>query len=353
MPRARRGPRERSAVTTMRRLIVLGLTLGVLLVLARYADPSAVAVAVASMPRTSQLLLAGLLLASALTRAARWSYYLRSAALPIRRRDAISSYLAALSISWLPGGSLLAPRLAQEHGQVYMREAAPALVIRVIADLLVVASLTFAMMLGTHQPRDRLLIPVAGLALAGLLITMSRSARVWAFIDRLLGRFRLTRRWRSKEIDIQVRVQALMRRRVLATGMLWSLATTALSVLILWVLVNALTVRGITFPEATRIHVTVATVGVLAPIGIGVSIGDSSQAQLLNTLGMAWTRVVFVLVTLRSVTLLFQAIIGVTTLLLCYRPWLAAALAMPRRSRATRRWIGGAWSRRHRDRDGA
>lgn len=333
----------------MRRLIVLAIALGVLLALVRYADLTAVATALASMPRASQVLLLGLLLASVLTRAARWSYYLRSAALPIRRRDAMSSYLGALSTSWLPGGSLLAARLAQEHGQVRMRQAAPALFIRLVADLLVVAGLTLALMLASQQARDQFLVPAAGLALAGLLITMSRSARVWVVVDRLLGRFRLSRRWRSQEIDIQVRVQALMRGRVLATGVLWSLATTGQVVLILWVLVNALTVRGLTLPEAARIHVTAATVGVLAPIGVGVSVGDSSQAQLLNALGIGWVRVVFLLLTLRSLTLLLQTSVGVTTLLLWYRPWLAATLEVSRRGRATRRWAGHVWHRGRRD----
>ena len=82
-------------------------------------------------------------IARALAQAARWSYYLRSAELPIRRRDAMTSFLAGMSLGWLPGGGLIAARLAQEHGRVRMRQAAPALLVKLVADLFVVATPAF------------------------------------------------------------------------------------------------------------------------------------------------------------------------------------------------------------------
>jgi uncharacterized membrane protein YbhN (UPF0104 family) len=329
----------------MRRLFAIALVLAAAAALLRYADIATAASAVASMSRRSLLLVVVLLFVSALARAARWSYYLRSAGLPIRRRDAMTSFLAGMALGWLPAGGLFAARLAQEHGNIRMRQAAPALFVRIVADLFVVATLAFGCGLAVHEPRGRLLIPIGGLAFAGLMVAMSRSSRVWAFIDRQLGRFRLTRNWLSHEADIQARVKALMRTRVLATGMLFSLLTTALSILLMIVLVNGLTFRGITLLEATAIHTTAETVGKLAPIGIGFTVGDSSLAQMLNGLGIGWTRVIYLLLTLRSLNLLFKTGFGVVMLLACYRPLLFQTLDLPQRQRTTRRWAGYAWRR--------
>jgi putative heme transporter len=327
----------------MRRLFAIALVLAVAAALLRYADIATAASAVVHMPRASLLAILALLLAIALARAARWSYYLRSAELRIRRRDAMTSSLGGMSLSWFPGGGLLAARLAQEHGDVRMRQATPALFVRIVADLFVIATLALGFGLSSRHSQDRLLIPICGLVFAGVLVAMGRSSRFWAFIDRLLLRFRLTRSWLSQEVDIQVRVQALMRVRVLATGVLFSLLTTTLSIALLVVLVNGLTVRGITPVEATTVHATAETVSELAPIGIGFTVGDSSLAQMLNGLGIGWTRVIYLLLTLRSLNLLFKTGIGVVTLLFCYRPLLFGALDLPRRRRTTRRWVGHAW----------
>lgn len=329
----------------MRRLFALALVIAAAAALLRYADLATAVSAVASMSRRSLLSVLALLFVSALARAARWSYYLRSAGLRIRRRDAMTSFLAGMSLGWLPAGGLFAARLAQEHGNIRMRQAAPALFVKLVADLFVVATLAFGYGLADREPRNRLLIPIGGLAFAGLLVAMGRSARVWAFIDRLLWRFRLTRNWLSQEADIQARVKALMRARVLATGILFSLLTTALSILLLTVLVNGLTIRGITVREATAIHATAETVSKLAPIGIGFTVGDSSLVQMLNRLGIGWVRVIYLLLTLRSLNLLFKTGFGVVTLLACYRPLLFGTLDLPRRQRTTRRWAGYAWRR--------
>ena len=329
----------------IRRLFTIALAIAAVAALLRYADiPTAVS-ALVSMPRTSLLAVLGLLFARALAQAARWSYYLRSAELPIRRRDAMTSFLAGMSLGWLPGGGLFAARLAQEHGHVRMRQAAPALLVKVVADLFVLATLAFGFGLAVREPRDRLLIPIAGLAFASLLVTMSRSQRLWDSIDRLLGRFRLTRNWLSQEADIHARVKALMRARVLATGILFSLLTTALSIMLLTLLVDGLTFRGITPLEAATIHATAETVGKLAPIGVGFTLGDSSLAQMLNGLGIGWIRVLYLMLTLRSLNLLFRTGFGAMTLVACYRPLLFAALDLPRRQRTTRRWAGYAWRR--------
>ena len=178
---------------------------------------------------------------------------------------------------------------------------------------------------------------------------MSQSQRVWAFIVRLLGRFRLTRNWLSQEADIHARVKALMRARVLATGILFSLLTTALSITLLTLLVDGLTFRGITPLEATTIHATAETVGKLAPIGVGFTVGDSSLAQMLNRLGIGWIRVLSLMLTLRSLNLLFRTGFGAVTLLACYRPLLFAALDLPQRQRTTRRWARSIWRRGRRD----
>lgn len=333
----------------MRRIFVIVLFIAAIAALLRYADLTTAASAVAHMPRLSLLAVVGLLAGNTLARAARWSYYLRSAGLDIRRRDAMTSSVAGMTLNWLPGGSLLSARLAQEHGDVLMRQAAPALFVRLVADVYVVASLAFACDFALDQPGGRMLIPILGLAFASVLVAMSRSARFWGFIDRLLRRFRFTRNWLSKEADIHARVRALMTLRVLTTGMLFSLVTTACSVMLLVVVLNGLTVRGITALEATSIHTTAETVSELAPIGVGVTVGDSSLARLINGLGIGWTRVVYLVLTLRTLNLLFKTGIGLLTLLIFYRPLLITALDLPRHRSTTRRWAGYAWRLGRRD----
>jgi uncharacterized membrane protein YbhN (UPF0104 family) len=327
----------------MRRVIVIALFIAGIAAVIHFADFGTVAAAMADMPRVDLALIVLLLIAAAFARAFRWSFYLRSAGLDIAWRDGITSYLASMSASALPASSLLSARLAQEHGHVRMRQATPALFVSYVADALALSALTLVFSIVTHQPLGRFMIPAAGLALCVVLIAMGRSARVWNGVDRLLGHFRFTRRWQSNEADIHERVSALMRTSVVARGALLSFVTTALSVLLLLVFVDALTVRGLTLLEAATIHTTAETVGVVVPVAAIFSVSDSSLAGMLNSVGIGWVRVVFILLTMRSFGLLFKTVFGALVLLTSYRPLLLSALNIRGRAGTARRHCGRAW----------
>jgi uncharacterized membrane protein YbhN (UPF0104 family) len=327
----------------MRRLLVIALFIAGLAAVIHFADFGTATSAMADMPRRYLVLIVTLLIVSALVRAWRWSFYLRAAGLDIDWHDGVTSYLASMSASALPASSLLSARLAQEHGQVRMREATPALFVSYVADALALSALALGFSVVTHQPPGRYAIPAAGLALSGVLIAMGRSARVWKAVDRLLGRFRVTRRWQSKEADVHERVAALMRPSVVARGALISLFTTLLSVLLLLVYVNALTVRGVTLLEAATVHTTAETVGVVVPVAAIFSVSDSSLAGMLNALGIGWVRVVFILLTMRSFSLIFRTLFGTTVLLTSYRPLLLSALNIRGRAGTARRHCGRVW----------
>jgi uncharacterized membrane protein YbhN (UPF0104 family) len=327
----------------MRRLIVIALFIAGIAAVIHFADFGTATAAMADMPRRYLVLIVALLTISALVRAWRWSYYLRAAGLDIAWHDGVTSYLASMSASALPASSLLSARLAQEHGHVRMREATPALFVSYVADALALSALALGFSVITHQPPGRYAIPVAGLALSGVLIAMGRSARVWKWVDRLLGRFRLTRRWQSKEADVHERVAALMRPSVVARGAIISLLTTLLSILLLMMYVNALTVRGVTLLEASTVHTTAETVGVVVPVAAIFSVSDSSLAGMLNALGIGWVRVVFILLTMRSFSLIFRTLFGTTVLVTSYRPLLLSALNVRGRAGTARRHCGRVW----------
>ena len=220
----------------MRRFIVIALIIAGIAAVIHFADFGTSTRAMADMPRRYLALIVFLLTASALMRAIRWSFYLRSAELDISWKDGVTSYLAAMSASALPGGSLLSARLAQEHGQVRMRQATPALFVSYVADAIALSLSALTLSFVTHQPATRFLIPLAGLVLSTVMIAMGRSVRVWRAVDRLLGRIRFTRRWQSKEADVHERVSALVRPGVVARGVLLSLVHDDTSILLLLVM---------------------------------------------------------------------------------------------------------------------
>jgi hypothetical protein len=299
--------------------------------------------AVVDMPRTALLLLVSILAVSTLVKAVRWAFYLRSAGLNISWTGGLTSYLAGMSATALPGGSFLSARLAQEHGDVRMREAAPAIFISMVADASAISLLALGMSTITDQGRGRFAIPMIGLLMAFVFVAMGRSERVWRFVDRLLGRFRPTRGWLPKEADIHERVSAMMRTPVLLRGVGLSILTTLLSIVFLYVVVNALTFRGIRVLEAAAIHTNAETVGFVLPISFGISVSDSSLVGMLNSLGIGWVRVMFIVLAIRSLNIIFRTVVGTVMLIVCYHGLLRSTMALERRTRGVRRhaWYVG------------
>lgn len=321
----------------MRRLVFLAIVIAAIIAIARFVDFSTFWSAISSVPTETLIVVIVLMIVSALVKGFRWGYYLRAAKLNITWRGGMTSYLAGMSAGALPGGSWLPARLAQEHGDVHMREAAAGLFVGFVADSLGIALLAYAGMLLVHQPGERFILPIFALAIAGTLIAMGRSERVWAFISRQLSRSRLTSGWIPKEEDIQQRVSALMRAPVILGGVAFSMATTLLAVAMFWALANALTVTGIGFRDAIFVHAVSESAAMVIPIPGGYGISDSSMAGLMGSLGIGWVRATFVILAIRSFNLLFKTIAGSIALVIFYRPLLASVLKV--RSRAHHAWV--------------
>ncbi|MFW6075438.1 MAG: lysylphosphatidylglycerol synthase transmembrane domain-containing protein [Chloroflexota bacterium] len=318
-------------------LLVIGIAaIGGLLY---FADFELLAAVLATMPAPILALLIGFFLAASLMKGLRWAFYLRAAHLDIRWRDGVTSYIAAFATSAIPGGSWLAPRLAQEHGRVRMRQAAAALFVSFIGDALAISSAALVLFIITEQPAYRFLVPVAGLAIGFIAIAMGRSALVWTVVARTLDRWRLTRRLLPKERDIQSRIQVLMRPKVIAGGVAFSLSTTALTIGFLYVLVNALTFRGISVIESAFVLSTAEATAVVIPFTGGFGVTDSSMAGMMTTLAIGLQRATFVALMFRSIELLFKMLLGIVVLFLRYDEFLLNVLDLRARSRDAYKWI--------------
>ncbi len=290
-----------------------------------------------ALPPTSLAMLIGIFLVGAIWKSLRWAFYLRSAQLDIRWRDGMTSFLAGMSTTPLPGGSWLAPRLAQEHGDVRMRQAAPALFISFIVDAITLPLIVLALFIITDQSLYSFAIPVVGMALGIVLLAMGRSSRVWHLVARFLDRFRLTRRWLPQERDIQLRVQALMRPRVLLGGMAFSIGATALSAAFLMTIVVALTFRGISASEALWVHSVSETAGIAIPVPGGIGVTDSSITGLLTQHSIGLRRATFLALVLRSSEAGFRVFFGTLVLFVRYYRFLMSALDLRSRTRGAYR----------------
>lgn len=317
----------------MRRFVLLTIVIAAIIAIVKFVNFSTLASAVTSVPRETLIVVIGLLAISAIVKSLRWAYYLRASKLQITWHDGMTSYLAGMSAGALPGGSWLQARLAQEHGDVHMHEAAAGLFVSFVADSLGIALLAYAGMLLVHQPGTSFLLPIFGLILASVLIAMGRSPRVWALIALQLSRFRLTRRWVPKEADLQQRVAAVMRAPVIAGGVAFSMATTLLAVAILYALANALTFSGLGGREALFVHTASESASMVLPIPGGYGISDSSMAGLMSSQGIGWVRATFVILAIRSFNILFKSIVGSLMLVIFYRSLLMSMLKVRRRAR--------------------
>ncbi len=323
----------------MRRLVFFIIVIAAVIAVARFVDFSTFWSAITGLSTETLIAVIALMSVSAIVKGLRWAFYLRAAKLDISWRNGMTSYLAGMSAGALPGGSWLPARLAQEHGNVHMREAASGLFVGFVADSLGISLLAYVGMLLVHQPGGRFALPISGLVIASTLIAMGRSERVWKFIARLLSRSRLTRGWIPKEADIQQRVSTLMRPSVIARGVAFCVTTTLLAVAMFYVLANALTFTGIGAREALFVHSVSESAAMVIPIPGGYGISDSSMAGLMGSLGIGWVRATFVVLAIRSFDLLFKTIVGSIMLVVFYRPLLASVLKV--RSRASAAWHYG------------
>ncbi len=317
----------------IKRASVIIITIATIAVLVYLADFELLVRVLEALPPQTLALLVGLFLLGAIVKGLRWAFYLRSARLQLRWRDGMTTYLAAMSTSPLPGGSWLAPRLAQEHGQIRMRQAAPALFFGFIIDALTIPTLVLILFFVTDQSRYSFAFPLVGLTIGILLFSMGRSKLIWTFVARLLARNRFTRGWLPKEHDVQLRVQAQLRPGPVAGGIVFSIAATLLSAAFLMVLVNALTFRGIGEIEVLWVHTVSETAGIAIPVPGGFGVTDSSIAGLLNQLGIGLQRATFLALMLRSMSVVLRVFFGSLVLFLFYDKFLLEALNIRRHGR--------------------
>lgn len=316
----------------MRRLIILAIVVAAFAGLTIFTDPTDALLALAGMPLQAQLLLVLLFLIASLAKGLRWAYYLRSAQLDIRWRDGVTSYLGSLATAPLPGGSWLAVRLAKEHG-VPVRRGGAAFFVNYVGDAIAITLTTLVVLTIMGQPGYRYIFPLIGVLLATLMIVMGRSQVVWNAVSRLSLRFRLTRGWLPQEEDVHQRVVTLMRFRVLAGGVLFSVATTLLSAGFLYVLFDALTFRGLTFLEGLFVLSASESAAVAIPVPGGYGVLDSSIVGLMVGLGLGVWRATFLAVMLRSVELVFKMLLGSFVLVMRYGNVLFDGLRDNRRTR--------------------
>ncbi len=317
----------------MRRLILVAIAIAAIAALIRFADLSILTTAFTDMSSSSLLLLIGFFIFGAVVKSLRFAFYLRAAKLDIRWGDGMSSYLAALSVAALPGGGWLSARLAQEHGHVRMRQAVSAMYVSFVGDAIAVSTLAYAVLLYAREPAIRFIFPGVGILFAILLVTMGRSQRVWDMVSGLLAKNRLTRRWLPQGEDVHTRILAVMRGRVIAGGVLFSIATTLISAATLWVLVNGLTFRGISYFEGVTIMALSEATAIVIPMPSGIGVSDTSMAAQLNILAIGFLRATYVALAYRSIDLLFKTAFGTTVLVLRYNRLLMQILHVRRRAR--------------------
>lgn len=316
----------------MRRFILVVIAIAAVAALVRFADLSILTTAFTDMSSGSLLLLMSFLLLGAIVKSLRFAFYLRAAKLDIRWRDGMSSYLAALSVAALPGGGWLSARLAQEHGHVRMRQAASAMYVSFVGDAIAVSTLAYGILLYAREPAIRFIVPGIGVIFAIFLVTMGRSQRVWDMVSRLLAKKRLTRSWLPQGEDVHARILAVMRARVIAGGVLFSIATTLVSAATLWVLVGGLTFRGISYFEGVTIMALSEATAIVIPVPSGIGVSDTSMAAQLNVLAIGFLRATYVALAYRSMDLLFKTIFGTTVLVLFYNRLLMQILHVRRRA---------------------
>ncbi|MDI3339468.1 MAG: lysylphosphatidylglycerol synthase transmembrane domain-containing protein [Sphaerobacter sp.] len=302
----------------MKRTAILIVIVAALVALFLVADLQSLSSAILSMPGEMFAALLGLLVLNELTKGLRWAFFLRRACLDIRVVDGVLSYLAAQAATAIPGGSMLSARLAQEHGHVRMHQAASALVGQAVADVWAISLLAAAAMFLTEQRPAQLLVPGIGVVASLIVFAGVRSPRLRRCGTTVFGRWRRTRRFLALEEDFLAHAAALMRPRTLSIGGLFSASSTILSALILLVITDALTHRGISPGEAVYVHSLSVATRMVLPVPGGYGVGDASLAGMLNFIGIGLARATFIALAYRSVGVLFRTVVGVLVLVARY-----------------------------------
>jgi putative heme transporter len=313
----------------MKRFIILALIIAAAIFFYAVADLESMSSAILSMSAEAVFVLLLLLLANEIVKGLRWAYFLRASKLDISTFDALTSYLAAQAATALPGGSLLGARLAQEHGNVKMRQATASLVGQSFADAFALSLLATVAIVATSQRNIQLFIPLITFVGAIFAVQVIRNRRLGDRILAFLAKYRLTRRVVPQSDDFRDFTVVLMKFRVLAIGAIYSVGATILSTAILLVLALSLTERGLHPFEALYTHSFSTVARVLVPVPGGYGVSDGSLAGLLNYLGIGLARATFVALAYRTVIMVFRTIFGALVLVARYPHLLVGQLRVP------------------------
>ena len=313
----------------MKRLIVIALIIAVAIFFYVVADLEAMSSAILSMSAEAVFVLFLLLLANEIVKGLRWAFFLRASGLDISTWDSLMSYLAAQAGTALPGGSLIGARLAQEHGNVKMRQATASLVAQTFADAFALSLMATIAIIATAQRNIQMFIPILTIIGAVLVIHVLRNRPLGDRVIAFLGKYRLTRRAVPQSDDFRDYVAVLMNYPTLLLGSIYSLGATILSTAILLVLAVSLTERGLHPFESLYAHAFSTVARVLVPVPGGYGVSDGSLTGLLNYLGIGLAMSAFVALAYRTVIMVFRTIFGALVLVARYPHLLVGQLRVP------------------------
>jgi hypothetical protein len=312
-----------------RYLIPLVLVAALIVAAVAFHRVRAVLIILAIFPREAIALILGLLLMVEVVKIARWHFFVRAAGIPIRPRDAATSFLAGQTASVLPGGDLLRVRLAVEHG-VLPRIGLTVSFAMWATDMMTLPLLALAGY-GKHLVARwalflPLLIPVALLALV-------RSDRFARFVSHTLARFRPTRQYALSEAEIEHVTRLLTRPRTVLGGIAYAAVMRLGFAAVLLVITDVINDHPVRFETILSAHALSTLAGTVpfasAPFALG------SLVEMLHARGIARTLGVLISLTNRLFSVALNVSIGFVVLLLRYRPVLTGRTpAIPAPARA-------------------
>lgn len=299
---------------------VIGGLVGMLVATNLSIGPFNMRVYLDRVPRGPLLICAALIFLNELCKGARWGTFLRASGVRIRMTDAISTSMASQALTVMPCHDLLAARLVEEHRQgkraPKMRQAAPALVARWIADAI---ALSIIVTIGVWYYKSfaaYTLIPVP-VALGVAYVFRAKTPARW--MARQLSRWSKTQKLVRSEADFHRASRRVMRFQPLAAGVLYSMCCTTLSALMLYTLVRGFGGTILSVPEALVAHALSTFAAMISFVPNGFGVADGSIAGWLHFFGVGARRVVLVTLTLRLINIVVRTAIGVATLLTRYR----------------------------------
>ena len=313
----------------MKRLIIIALIVAAAIFFYTVADFESMSSAILSMSAEAVFVLLLLLLANEIVKGLRWGFFLRSSGLDIGYFDALTSYLAAQAGTALPGGSLIGARLAQEHGNVKMRQATASLVGQTFGDAFALSVMAAIAIVATAQRNIQLALPLLTVIGAIVAVRVIRSRELTQRVINLIARWKFTARFLPQSEEFRSYTAVLMNVRALSGGAAFSIGATILSTAILLVLADSLTERGLHPFEALYAHSFSTVARVLVPVPGGYGVSDGSLTGLLNYLGIGFARATFVALAYRTVIMVFRTIIGALVLVARYPHLLVGQLRVP------------------------